>query len=234
MSKVLIVGDIHNVFGRLNELLHKKKPDLIISVGDFGYWPRWDGSDKIERINTQGAKLLFCDGNHEDHWSLRDREQDALAPNIIYMPRGSTYELDDGRTIMFMGGAHSIDKHLRREGWDWFREEIITQKDLHDLPDKKIDIFITHTCPEELIADMIKFYPEKRGEPSNIALSQLWKIYKPELWIFGHWHHYNEGNLFGTKWYALSYPSEGTRWWMWLPEREDGSESDIEEEHQKI
>ena len=222
--KILVLGDIHNEFGRLNDILHKKRPDLIISCGDFGYWPKWVGGDKIERINTHGAKLLFCDGNHEDHWSLRDRKQDELAPNIIYMPRGSTYELDDGRTILFMGGAHSIDKNLRTVGWDWFPEEIITQKDMQNLPEKKIDIFITHTCPEELVDDMIKYYPEKRGEPSNTALSQLWKIYKPKLWIFAHWHHYNEGNLFGTKWYALSYPAGGTRWWMWLPEKEEVSE----------
>ena len=232
--RILVVGDIHNSFGRLNELLHKKRPDLIISVGDFGYWPKWMGSEKLERINTHGAKLLFCDGNHEDHWSLRDREQDELAPNIIYMPRGSTYELDDGRTIMFMGGAHSIDKHLRTIGWDWFPEEIIRPIDMENLPETKVDIFITHTCPSELVLDMIKFYPEKVGEPSNIALSELWKIYKPKLWIFGHWHHYNEGVLMGTKWNALSYPREGTRWWMWLPEKEDVSEIGSEKETKEV
>jgi hypothetical protein len=60
-------------------------------------------------------------------------------------------------------------------------------------------------------------YPEKRGEPSNTALSQLWKLYKPELWIFAHWHIYKEGIMMETKWHALSYPNEGSRWWMWLP-----------------
>jgi Icc-related predicted phosphoesterase len=232
--KVLVLGDIHNEFGRLNEILHKKRPDLIISCGDFGYWPNWNGADKLERISTHGAKLLFCDGNHDDHWALRDRKQDELAPNIIYMPRGSTYELDDGRTIMFMGGAHSIDKHLRTAGWDWFPEEIITQKDMNNLPEKKIDIFITHTCPEELVHDMLKYYPEKAREPSNTALSELWKIYKPKLWIFGHWHHYNEGIMMGTQWYALSYPGEATRWWMWLPEKEEVSEDSDEKEIEEV
>jgi len=150
------------------------------------------------------------------------------------MPRGSTYELDDGRTILFMGGASSIDKHLRTMGWDWFPEEVIRHVDMQNLPEKKIDIFITHTCPEELVHDMIKYYPEKIGEQSNTALSELWKIYKPKLWIFGHWHHYNEGSLFGTKWHALDYPAHGGRWWMWLPEKEGVSESGTEKETKEV
>jgi len=218
--KILVVGDVHNEFGRLNALINHKRPDLILQCGDFGIWPNVPWGAPVSNVKTQGAKLLFCDGNHEDHWSLKERESDELAPNVFYMPRGSTYELDDGRTIMFMGGAESIDKHMRREGVDWFREEVITQSELDDLPDKKIDIFITHTCPLELVHDMLKYYPEKQREPSNHALSALWQMYKPKLWIFGHWHHHKEGLLFGTKWYALSYPQEGTRWWMWLPTKE--------------
>jgi len=40
MSKILITGDIHNDFGELNELINKKRPDLVICCGDFGYWPK--------------------------------------------------------------------------------------------------------------------------------------------------------------------------------------------------
>ncbi len=218
--KILITGDIHMDFGRLNDIISKKKPDMIICCGDFGFWPNVSWGAPLSNIKLQGAeKLLWCDGNHEDHWALRDREKDELEPGIIYMPRGSTYTLEDGRTIMFMGGANSIDKQFRKLGYDWFPEEGITQKDLHNLPDVKIDIFITHTCPSELVLELRKFYPEKSFEPSNHALSELQRKYKPDLWFFGHWHHYKEGTLFGTKWCALSAPSFNDRWWMWLPEK---------------
>lgn len=217
--KILVTGDIHNQFNDLNTIINKKRPDIVICCGDFGYWPNWPNSQKLSDIKPQGSKIYWIDGNHDDHWSLRDRKTDELEKDIIYKPRGSTLKLDDGRNIFFMGGADSIDKHLRREGIDWFREEIIMQRDMLNIPDEEVDIFITHTCPEELLDDLIKFYPEKNCEPSNIALSELWKHYKPELWIFGHWHHYTEGVLFGTKWHALSYPREGSQWWMWLPER---------------
>ncbi len=218
--KILVTGDVHGRFGNLNSLINKKKPDLIICCGDFGYWPNVSWGEPLSNIKLQTAKkLLWCDGNHEDHWAIRDRTTDELAPNIFYMPRGSTYQLDDGRNIIFMGGAHSIDEHLRRIGVDWFPEETISQKDIMDLPDCKIDIFITHTCPEELLVDLLPHDSRKQPEPSNYALSELWKIYKPSLWFFGHWHHYITGRMMGTKWFCLSAPGFGDRWWMWLPEK---------------
>ena len=221
--KTLICGDIHNKFGYLNTLINRKNPDLIICCGDFGYWPNADWAAPLSNIKlNEYQKLLWCDGNHEDHWALRDRVTDELEPNIIYMPRGSTCKLPDGRNILFMGGADSIDKEHRIRGNTWFPEEVIHQSDMMDLPDKKIDIFVTHTCPNELVLDLVKFYPEKTFEPSNHALSELWKIYKPDLWFFGHWHHYKEGRLIDgiTKWYALSAPGFDGRWWMWLPDKQ--------------
>jgi predicted phosphodiesterase len=222
MDRILIAGDIHNEFSELNILINKKKPDLVICCGDFGYWPKASWGIPLSYIKLQGTKkVLWCDGNHEDHWSLRDRESDEMEPGIIYMPRGSTYTLEDGRTIMFMGGGYSIDKDMRTIGVNWFPEEVITQSDLYDLPDVKVDIFITHTCPVELLHDMMKHYPGKGFEPSNKALSELWKMYKPDLWFFGHWHYYKEGIMMGTKWHALSAPGFGDRWWMWLPGKEE-------------
>ncbi len=221
--KILIVGDVHNNFIRLNELISKTKPELIIQCGDFGVWPAFNKSGDTQALSTiklqTAEKLLFCDGNHEDHWYLKDRTTDELEPGIFYMPRGSIYTLPDGRNIMFFGGADSIDKQFRQIGVDWFPEEVITQKDLINLPDIKIDIFITHTCPVEIIENVKMEYPEKKLEPSNYALSELWKRYKPDLWYLGHFHSYNEGMLMGTKWYALSAVGFGDCWWMWLPDK---------------
>jgi len=220
--KVLIVGDVHNEFGTLNILLNKQKPDLTICCGDFGFWP---GEKKCKELSyiklPKNSKLFWVDGNHENHWALRDRKSDEIEPGIIYMPRGSTYTLPDGRNILFMGGAHSIDKNMRTLGIDWFPEETITQSDMMNLPDMKIDIFITHTCPYELVPILLQYYSGKDYEPSNLALSKLWDMYQPDLYFFGHWHKYLEGVLYDkTKWYSLSMAKWATdRWWMWLPER---------------
>jgi hypothetical protein len=218
--KILITGDIHNEFGKLNQLISKKRPDLVICCGDFGYWPDVKWASELSDIKTQGSTILWCDGNHENHWALQKRESDEMQPGVIYMPRGSSYTLEDGRVLMFMGGADSIDKDHRYIGVDWFPDEVIKPRDLYDLPDIKVDIFITHTCPEELVADMLKYNSSKFADPSPRALSELWKIYKPDLWYFGHWHIYKELDMFGTKCFALGSSSFASqRWWVWLPER---------------
>jgi Icc-related predicted phosphoesterase len=218
--KILITGDIHNEFGKLNELINKKKPDITICCGDFGYWPKVPWGTPLENIKTQGSKVLWCDGNHEDHWSLRDRKKDEMVPNVIYMPRGSCYKLPDGRNIMFFGGADSIDKNLRKVGVDWFPEEVATQKEVYDLPDVKVDIMITHTCPECVERDMIPYNQEKLGDPTPKALQYLKEKYNPPLWYYGHWHIYKEIDHFGTHFTALGTCSYSHhRWWIWLPER---------------
>jgi len=223
LDKILITGDIHNEFHRLNELINKKKPEAVICCGDFGFWPKFNnktrGTRPLSSIKLQEAEWLrWIDGNHEDFWSLAQRESDEIEPGIIYQPRGSTYTLPDGRVILFMGGAYSIDKEWRTIGIDWFPEETITPRDFENLPDIDVDIFVTHTCPSELVHDVRKGYPEKGPEISNQALSELWRMYKPSLWFFGHWHQYKEIKMMGTKCYCLSAPGLGGRWWMWLPE----------------
>ncbi|MDX1702411.1 MAG: metallophosphoesterase, partial [Melioribacteraceae bacterium] len=65
--KIIISGDIHGMYGYLNELIHNESPDLLIICGDMGYgFP----NDKIESIVAMHTKVLFCDGNHDNHWKL--------------------------------------------------------------------------------------------------------------------------------------------------------------------
>lgn len=214
---IIVTGDIHGQFAYLNALINKYKDrlDLVLCCGDFGYWPSHRKAH--EKIKTHGIPVLWCDGNHEEHWALRDLKDTEITENVFWMPRGSTYKLKDGRNIMFMGGADSVDKICRDIGIDWFPEEVITQKDLMNLPNEKVDIFITHTCPKELLSTMLPYDERKYNDPSQEALSTLWQIYKPDLWFFGHWHQYKEGAIGNTKWYGLSCVESVTKWWMWVP-----------------
>ncbi len=180
-------------------------------------------------LKPQGCKVYWCDGNHEDHWDLRDERNYMKAPcelalSVYYMKRGSTLQLPDGRIVLFMGGADSIDKKHRKVGLDWFPEELITQRDVYNLPDVNVDIVISHTCPDELYVEMMARRAEvwdkerllwKKEDPSRVALSYVLATYKPALWYFGHYHIFVRGKLDGTTWCCLNTIGD-TGWWTYL------------------
>ena len=219
--KIVFVGDVHGEFYILEKIEKVRQPDMIIQCGDFGFWPEaltynWEingGEYSFYPLKRIGCPVLFCDGNHEDHHSLRNLPENGMLPetNVRYMRRGSTIDLPDGRTILFMGGAISIDKGLRTEGVDWFPEETISYKDMMNLPDKKIDIVVSHTCPESWVKDISGtngMYID--NDPSREALQQILDLYHPPLWFFGHWHYRMNGDYKDTHWIALDMVFDGS------------------------
>lgn len=228
---VLVVGDLHGEWAVLNKLMQKKQPDVVLCTGDFGWWPKLSMSNKIIYSQKswkhdglkipEGTKVYFCDGNHEDHWDLEKRRGDTydiveLYPRCFYCPRGSTLQLPDGRNVLFMGGADSIDKSCRTLGIDWFPEEVISYADVERALslETPIDILISHTVPLEWVPDVCR--GEKFSDPSRPALSAILKKFQPKLWYSGHWHHEAQGKHKDTYWYSLDYPGHRGRWWRGL------------------
>ena len=223
---IMVIGDVHGRFGDMNALINKKKPELVLACGDFGFWNLptstrmlHDRDQLGNRVKTQipkirGGVIRACDGNHEDHHSLKNAPLDGqLWPNVFYQRRGSTITLPDGRVVLFMGGAESVDKQYRTEGRDWFPEESITQADIDAIPTGKIDIIVSHTCPMEFeMQSMFGNHPE-RG--SRMALSIILEKVQPKEWFFGHWHQRVVGDYYGIRWTALNMLME-PGCWTWL------------------
>ena len=216
-GKIIVLGDVHGDHGRLNTFINKRRPKMILQCGDFGYWPNIVPEQKNKNFlkqyaipKVQETKVYWADGNHENHWALRDIEDDEIWPNVFYMRRGSVLTLDDGRNVLFMGGATSIDKHMRKLGYDWFPEENIDYNDFNNLPDVNIDIVISHTCPLEFEIKNIGLI--KMKDPSRVALSEILERYKPSLWYFGHFHHYETGYNNGCRWTCLADMRSSGAW----------------------
>lgn len=211
-EKILITGDIHGNFKRLRIVIEEQKPDIVLNVGDFGFFPKisnvWKTIRELELVNH--IPIYWCDGNHEDHESLlnltEDFENYNVPKNLYYMSRGSILQLFDGRNILFFGGAESIDKHRRIPGFDWFPEESITNKDIYKLPNTNvnIDVVISHTCPLEFDIGLDDF----TNSPSRKALSYILGRYHPKQWYFGHFHYYKEGVYKSTSWTMLNMIDE--------------------------
>jgi len=171
---VLILGDLHGTWRKVNSLVAKHKPTIVLQCGDFGWWPKFHKTSHIStgvyrynslynlreeaKFNQYGlkpgkSKIYWCPGNHED-WEDLNLKADSYDPkvievfdNVLYMPRCATLELPDGRNVLFIGGAASTDKAYRKYRYDWYPEEVITQADIYNLPDVDIDIVISHTSP---------------------------------------------------------------------------------------
>jgi hypothetical protein len=221
LMKVIVLGDLHGEFDRLNCLLEQEKPDVILQVGDFGYWPRLEDQD-LSVIRNAHTRIYFCDGNNDDLGMLLPMVKAACQPveiaaGINYMPRGSILTLEDGRRIMFIGGAQSIDRCRRCEGWDWFPEEIICALDIVELPEVQVDIVISHTCPEEFPIETYSRQECSEPDPSRKILSRILHRYQPPLWYFGHWHAYAQGQHQKTRWVSLGWAKHWGSWYRVLP-----------------
>lgn len=215
-TKDYVVGDVHGEFGKLNTFINKKQPRTVFACGDFGWWPGHDFGD----IKAGKTKIYFCDGNHENHDDLdRIRKLHPFAeslhtpievlPNVFYCPRG-TVLYHEGKKILFMGGAYSIDKMWRTPGYDWFPQEQISWRDLDTIEDVgKVDIVISHTCPESFLPAIISKLPggfwEKKNDPSTSYLEWVLEKCRPEEWFFGHWHQQCYGYAKGCHWTALHF-----------------------------
>jgi hypothetical protein len=216
VSKIIVCGDTHAYWSILNNLIAKEHPDIILQTGDFGYW---EGIPvySIKHIDAQNTKIYFCPGNHED-WNLLNKiENPQLTPNIKYMKKGTTMILPDGRNVLFIGGADSVDKQFRTPGYDWFPEELINETDIKNLPDEKVDIVISHTCPDEFEMRSTFGNGKKFDDPSRHYLSLVLKKYKPKNWYFSHWHQYKASQYKNGKykcdWICLN-ESQQKDWWI--------------------
>ena len=205
---IYVCGDTHGCFDNLNKFIEDKNPSAIFICGDFGYWID-SKSHKFyhEDIISKNTKIYFCDGNHENHVLLNNLVKThgyenpiEVAQNIYYCPRGSSYLLEDGRRILFMGGANSIDKKIRKSYVDWFPEEIITYEDISRVDNKlKYDIVISHTCPlflrDKLISLIYNMYSSET-DISEHYLQLLFERTLPKKWYFGHWHISEKFNIY--------------------------------------
>jgi len=230
---IIVAGDLHGYWGPLNTLIDKRKPGIVLQCGDFGWWPKFHNQktdvDRIDKkrwnlygLKPQKTKIYFCPGNHED-WEdllLKGDLPYEVMPNVFYMPRTTIFTLPDNRTVLFMGGAASIDRNYRTQGVDWFPQELIPYAEFYKLQElnvPKIDIVISHTCPMEFapMLQKVGVFRYNFHDSSQEVLSAILQEYTPDLWYFGHFHAGVTGKYNNTNWYCLN-DIPNINWWRYL------------------
>jgi len=247
MLNYLFVGDNHGDLAFIEQAAAKaaKHTATLIQAGDWGFL--WPYADKLEELSTllehadpkSPTQLRFCCGNHDDHprlKKLRGRVRVRgveIAKNVIYQPRGSVHEDDDGTRFLFLGGAPSIDRAGRVEGKSWWPEETITTAEFIRAKSvcAPIHVLVTHDAPTFPPGFTPKGSPSYQRDQlrSMDFVDRLIRHHKPTLHIHGHWHtQYSRTHKNGTLTIGLncneidsSYLDEATLLWSRPIEKEN-------------
>ena len=162
---IYLTGDIHRkIDDRFTKPIAKKlgKNDCLIVLGDFGGVWYDDNSDNLflSYFEKQKYTTLFIDGNHENHKKLNEYPVEIwnngkihrIKSNIFHLMRGQIFNID-GYKIFTFGGAYSIDKHMRTEFIDWWKEEEGNYEEMNEAFDNlekennQVDFILTHAGP---------------------------------------------------------------------------------------
>lgn len=196
----LYAGDLH---GDLDAIKHvdacasKIDATAVVQVGDFGcLW--LPGVDEYFQSRSSKIPWYTCGGNHEnyDNWHKAPSygtNMSKLLPNVYWVHRGMC-QIIEGKNHLFLGGAHSIDKHLRVEGKTWWKQEMPTYQELVTfsgaLDSQKPDVVVTHDGPQDIVAQMGFDWGSNLSRDLQSILDN--SDHSPANWYFGHYHAFEQ------------------------------------------
>lgn len=228
MTRWRFFGDSHGCMRDLEELAvaadkAEGPVDIECVVGDFGFYP-----DNVDVCQTnRPVKRMFIRGNHEDHSQLpldctQPTTVDKMAP-WLYIPDAHIES-----SMMFIGGAFSIDRAYRQSGpYRFHHNEQLTVAQECAVFDKlkanraDIKYLITHDCPMHI-------YPYRcpGGAVKESHLNTQAKFFNSVFdhikipgketpvitWIFGHHHKPVDMVMDGVRFICLdvSHPMDYT------------------------
>lgn len=206
----ILCGDTHATFDlpKVTKYFYEHRgefseDDYLIILGDVQVcgFDRESEKETRETLCNLPVTVLFIDGNHENFDKLNSYPMTIwnggkvhiIEKNIKHLMRGQVFDID-GTTFFTFGGAASIDRNIRSEGIDWFKEEIPNEEEyaegLANLKKhgKRVDYILSHTAPYEVAACM--GYGEKTD--SEIELRKYLQSIADSVdftsWYFGHFH----------------------------------------------
>jgi hypothetical protein len=164
-SRVLLAGDWHgNLAWAEHAVAHAGILGIgtIVHLGDFGFWSEclaWSEEYLALLTHTLDAydvDLFWIDGNHENHSRLQSVPVDPdtglrpITDRITHLPRGYRWQWA-GVTWLALGGADSIDRHMRKEGVSWWPGETLSEDDItRAISGGPADVIVSHDAPDRV------------------------------------------------------------------------------------
>ena len=113
--------------------------------------------------------------------------------------------------MFFCGGALSVNLKGRTEGLNWWPDEELSGPDFARIREKYLDekpaIMVTHDCPHEVAQAVLLHNEIDKGvaiSRTRQAFQGMWERYKPDTWVFGHWHLSMDKVISGTRFICLA------------------------------
>lgn len=192
----IFIGDCHGKFNQYTKIIKEHKD--TIQVGDMGVgfrrFPHGDASSNPPHALMARQNARFIRGNHDNPSVARKHSQHI---------HDGTVEND----MMFVGGAISIDRRYRTEGFDWWPDEQLTDDEFTAIMGvysvAQPNCMVTHDCPIGIYPMLHSHHIGDKARTS-LALEKMWQIHKPKVWVFGHHHKSMDVVVDGTRFVCLA------------------------------
>ncbi len=204
-------GDTHGGYRDIIKFCNRQhllRTDVIIILGDAGY--NYYGGERDEEakrhLSHVKPTILCIHGNHEirpaniptyktREWNGGIVWYEEEYPNLLFAKDGEIYTLN-GFNYLAIGGAYSVDKHLRlRRGVGWWEDEQPSDEIKRYVEEQiyahKVDVILSHTCPQKYIPTEV-FLPmvdqSTVDNSTEIWLDRIEEAVNYKAWYCGHWH----------------------------------------------
>lgn len=209
--KMLAIGDLHGKIPKLNSLVDKEKPDVIVCTGDFAdddkirtlIFKNW-GKPWYWKIGRKKARQLLKFADTKGRSALR--YLNSLGVPVYYI-HGNAEDKNQYKSLKLKNLHYSHMRKVNIEGFSFiFHGGEMTPRIFLSKPDsaekKKIEklfknskkrVFVTHYTPYGLFDKIRNKQSPMNGKNIGIlAYRGIIKKYKPALYICGHMHE-NQG-----------------------------------------
>lgn len=229
---MLLIGDLHNDLYIIKELADAESTETnFIQVGDFGlgfYGLQRDLAqldDINERLVEKNKHLYVIRGNHDDP-SFFDGIYDDAWSNLHLMQDYSV-ECIEGKMVLFVGGAISIDRVIRVRGRDYWVGESFNydEKKIQEIIKKygTIDMVVAHIAPDfcpptkytPIVYDYLRIDSElntdllvERTNMTSLYYDLEPILSKDSIWCYGHYHFNSDIKIKDTRFILLGIHSK--------------------------
>ena len=210
---VILTGDTHGEFDRIEQFCEEYETtenDVMVILGDAGinYWLDEQDEALKERLSQLPITLFCIHGNHEERpeevpgyelveWRGGFVWIQPEYPNLLFAKDGEIYQFD-GKTVITIGGAHSVDKHYRLAvGAPWFGTEQPDERTKGQVMSAlnragwKVDYVFSHTVPLSAIPRhaLLPTVDQKMVDNSTEEwLEEIAQKLDYQGWFAGHFH----------------------------------------------